>query len=77
MKQRYVILFLVGLIYAAWRFLYRPLPALLENPLLDLVACHTPQLLPLDGLVVLPLSPRCGHARGSPSPVINSPPQRV
>ena len=43
MKWRHLILFLVGLIYAAWHFAYRPLPALLENPILDLVAYHTPR----------------------------------
>ena len=32
----------VGLCWAAWGFLYRPLPLLEENPLLDLVAFHIP-----------------------------------
>ena len=41
MKWRHLILFLVGLIYAAWGFLYRPFPLLETNPLLDLVAYHT------------------------------------
>ena len=43
MKWRHLILFLVGLLYAVWHFAYRPLPALLENPILDLVAYHTPR----------------------------------
>ena len=43
MKWRHLILFLVGLLYAAWGFLYRPFPALLENSILDLVAYHTPR----------------------------------
>ena len=38
-----VILFLVGLACAAWGFLYRPFPLLETNPLLDLVAYHTPR----------------------------------
>ena len=42
MNWRHLILFLVGLLYAVWHFAYRPLPALLENPTLDLVAYHTP-----------------------------------
>ena len=43
MNWRHLILFLVGLLYAVWHFAYRPLPALLENPILDLVAYHTPR----------------------------------
>ena len=43
MNWRHLILFLVGLIYAVWHFAYRPLPALLENTILDLVAYHTPR----------------------------------
>ena len=43
MKWRHVILFLVGLIFVAWGFLYRPFPLLETNPLLDLVAYHTPR----------------------------------
>ena len=43
MNWRHLILFLVGLIYAVWHFAYRPLPALLENLILDLVAYHTPR----------------------------------
>ena len=39
----HILLFFGGLIYAGWHFLYRPLPALLENPILDLVAFHTPR----------------------------------
>ena len=38
-----VILFLVGLICAAWGFLYRPFPLLGTDPVLDLVAYHTPR----------------------------------
>ena len=43
MKWRHLILFLVGLLYAAWGFLYRPFPLLETNPVLDLVAYHTPR----------------------------------
>ena len=43
MKWRHLILFLVGLLYAAWGFLYRPFPLLETDPLLDLVAFHTPR----------------------------------
>ena len=43
MKWQHLLLFLIGLIYTVWHFLYRPLPALLENPILDLVAYHTPR----------------------------------
>ena len=38
-----VILFLVGLACAAWGFLYRPFPLLETDPVLDLVAYHTPR----------------------------------
>ena len=38
-----VILLLVGLICAAWGFLYRPFPLLGTDPVLDLVAYHTPR----------------------------------
>ena len=37
-----VILLLVALACAAWKVLYRPFPLLETNPLLDLVAYHTP-----------------------------------
>ena len=39
----HILLFVGGLYYTGWHFLYRPLPALLENPILDLVAFHTPR----------------------------------
>ena len=43
MKWRHPILLFVGLGGSAWGFLYRPFPLLEENPLLDLVAYHTPR----------------------------------
>ena len=43
MKWRHPILLFLGLCGSAWGFLYRPFPLLEENPLLDLVAYHTPR----------------------------------
>ena len=43
MKWRYLVLLFLGLCASAWGFLYHPFFLLGENPLLDLVAYHTPR----------------------------------
>ena len=63
MKIRHPILIVAGLGCSAWGFIYRPFPLPGHDPMLDLVLYHTPQLLHLDRLVVLPRASRRRHRR--------------
>ena len=65
MKPRYPILVIGGLGCSAWGFFNRPFPMPGDDPMLDLVLYHPPQLLYLDRLVVLPCSRSRSHRRRS------------